>query len=95
MYLAIVMDLHSRRIVGWAMSKSMTVDLTIRAFQMAVKLRQPTSDLLLHSDRGSQYTSDRGSQYTSKRYQVLLKRNKVFASMSGRGACLDNAVVER
>ena len=87
MYLAIVMDLHSRRIVGWAMSKSMTVDLTMRAFQMAINLRQPTDGLLFHSDRGS--------QYTSKRYQALLKRNKVTASMSGRGACLDNAVVER
>ena len=65
----------------------MTVDLTMRAFQMAVNLRQPTSDLLFHSDRGS--------QYTSRCYQALLKRNKVIASMSGRGACLDNAVVER
>ena len=87
MYLAIVMDLHSRRIVGWAMNKRMTVDLTMRAFHMAVNLRQPTHGLLFHSDRGS--------QYTSKRYQTLLKNNNVTTSMSGRGACLDNAVVER
>ncbi len=87
MYLAIVMDLHSRRIIGWAMSKRMTVALTMRAFQMAVNLRQPKAGLMFHSDRGS--------QYTSKRYQALLKGNQTIASMSGRGACLDNAVVER
>jgi putative transposase len=54
---------------------------------MAVNLRQPTEGLLFHSDRSS--------QYTSKRYQALLKQNKVITFMSGRGACLDNAVVER
>lgn len=54
---------------------------------MAINLRQPKAGLMFHSDRGS--------QYTSKRYQSLLKQNKTIASMSGRGACLDNAVVER
>ena len=59
MYLAIVMDLHSRRIIGWALNKRMTVDLTMRTFQMAVNLRQPKAGLMFHSDRGSQYTSKR------------------------------------
>lgn len=87
MYLAVVMDLHSRRIIGWALDKRMTVDLTKKAMQMAIHLRQPKSGLIFHSDRGS--------QYTSKRYQALLWSNQITASMSGRGACLDNAVVER
>lgn len=64
MYLAVVMDLHSRRIIGWALSKLMTVDLTMRAMQMAINLREPKAGLIFHSDRGS--------QYTSKRYQAQL-----------------------
>ena len=56
MYLAVVMDLHSRRIIGWAINKRMTVDLTLRAMQMAINLRQPKRGLIFHSDRGSQYT---------------------------------------
>lgn len=87
MYLAVVMDLHSRRIIGWALSKRMTVDLTMRAMQMAINLRQPKAGLIFHSDRGS--------QYTSKRFQSLLWSNRITPSMSGCGACLDNAVVER
>jgi len=63
------------------------VDLTMRAFQMVVNLRQPKAGLMFHNDRGS--------QYTSKRYQALLIGNQTISSMSGRGACLDNAVVER
>ena len=87
MYLAIVMDLHSRRIVGWAISKRMTVSLVERALQMAITLRKPKKGMLFHSDRGS--------QYTSKQYQKLLKKHGIIASMSSVGACLDNAVVER
>ena len=87
MYLAVVMDLHSRRITGWALSKRMTVDLTMRAMQMVINLRQPQTGLIFHSDKGS--------QYTSKRYQALLWSNRITPSMSGCGACLDNAVVER
>jgi putative transposase len=87
MYLAIVMDLYSRRIIGWSIHKRMTVDLVERAMQMALNLRSPTKALIFHSDRGS--------QYTSHRFQKQLKDNNVTASMSGRGACLDNAVVER
>lgn len=88
MYLAIVMDLYSRKIIGWAMSKRMTVDLVERAMQMAITLRAPKEDGLI-------FHSDRGSQYTSKRFGKLLKTHCIQASMSGVGACWDNAVVER
>ena len=87
MYLAIVMDLHSRRIVGWVISKRMTVSLVERALQMAITLRKPMSGLIFHSDRGS--------QYTSKQFQKLLNGHGLISSMSSGGACLDNAVVER
>ena len=87
LYLAIVMDLNSRRIIGWSLSKRMTVSLVERALQMAITLRQPGSGVLFHSDRGS--------QYTSKQFQSLLTKNGMLASMSSVGACLDNAVVER
>lgn len=87
MYLAIVMDLYSRRIVGWAISKRMTVDLVERALQMAINIRRPKAGLMFHSDRGS--------QYTSRRFSRLLMKYKIIASMSSVGACLDNAVVER
>ena len=82
-----VTGIYSRRIIGWAIHKRMTVDLVERAMQMALNLRKPTKGLIFHSDRGS--------QYTSHRFQQQLKNNNVTASMSGRGACLDNAVVER
>jgi len=61
MYLAIVMDLYSRRIVGWSISKRMTVDLIERALQMVINIRRPKPGLMFHSDRGSQYTSGRFS----------------------------------
>jgi putative transposase len=86
-YLAIVMDLHSRKIIGWHISKHMTTALVLNAMQMAINLRQPKSGLIFHSDRGS--------QYTSKRFRRLLKKSGIRASMSGKGACWDNAVVER
>ena len=87
LYLAIVMDLYSRRIIGWAMDKRMTTDLVARAMQTAITLRKPSKGLIFHSDRGS--------QYTSKRFGRLLKQQGIQASMSGVGACWDNAVVER
>jgi len=87
MYLAIVMDLYSRRIVGWYISKRMTTDLICKAMIMAYNLRQPPKGLVFHSDRGS--------QYTSKRYRKLLKSYGIRASMGDVGACWDNAVVER
>lgn len=87
MYLAIVMDLYSRRIVGWAVDKHMKQDLVSRALIMAYNLRQPCKGLVFHSDRGS--------QYTSKKYRRLLASYKMRASMGDVGACWDNAVVER
>ena len=87
MYLAVVMDLYSRKIIGWAMDKRMTVDLVERAMQMAITLRTPAKGLIFHSDQGS--------QYTSQRYRQLLEKHHIKASMSGVGACWDNAVVER
>ena len=87
MYLAIVMDLYSRRIVGWHIDKRMTTDLISKAMIKAFNLRQPPKGLVFHSDRGS--------QYTSKQYRKLLKSYGVRASMGDIGACWDNAVVER
>jgi putative transposase len=87
MYLAIVMDLFSRHIVGWHISKRMTTDLVCKAMMMAYNLRQPPKGLVFHSDRGS--------QYTSKRYRKLLENYGIRASMGDVGACWDNAVVER
>ncbi len=87
MYLAVVMDLYSRRIVGWHLDKRMTTDLVSKALIKAYNLRQPPKGLVFHSDRGS--------QYTSKSYRQLLWRKGIRASMGDVGACWDNAVVER
>lgn len=87
LYLAIVMDLYSRRIVGWHIDKRMTTSLVSRAMITAYNLRQPPKGLVFHSDRGS--------QYTSKAYRTLLKSYGIRASMGNVGACWDNAVVER
>lgn len=87
MYLAVVMDLYSRRIVGWAIDKTMTTSLVLRALITAYNLRRPSKGLVFHSDRGS--------QYTSKRYRKQLQRFGMRASMGDVGACWDNAVVER
>jgi putative transposase len=86
LYLAVVIDLYSRRIVGWALNARMTTQLVIDAFQMARQQCRSTAGLIFHSDRGS--------QYTSYEFQGLLQKNKVQASMSGTGNCYDNAVVE-
>ncbi|MDF1757022.1 MAG: DDE-type integrase/transposase/recombinase [Legionellaceae bacterium] len=82
-----VMDLYSRRIIGWSVNKRMTVGLVKSSMQMVLTLSQPSQKVLFHSDRGS--------QYTSHSFQGLLKNNDVIASMSGKEACLDNTVVER
>ena len=87
MYLAVVMDLYSRRIVGWHIDRRMTTSLVSRALIKAYNLRQPPKGLVFHSDRGS--------QYTSKRYRALLESYGMRASMGDVGACWDNAVVER
>jgi putative transposase len=86
LYLAVVLDLFSRRVVGWAMSARMTSNLVIDAFKMAVRQRQPAIGLIHHSDRGS--------QYTGSAYQQLLKDNHCRVSMSGTGNCYDNAPAE-
>jgi len=87
LYLAVVMDLYSRRIIGWAISKRMTTDLVEKALIRAVNLRRPARDVVFHSDRGS--------QYTSRRFRALLRSNGLRSSMGDVGACWDNAVVER
>ena len=66
MYLATEMDLYSRRIVGWSISKRMTVDLVGRALQMGINIRQPKAGSMFHSDRGSQYTSGRINRLLNK-----------------------------
>lgn len=86
LYLAVILDLFSRRIVGWAMDKRMTQQLVSSALNMALQQRQPTGPLIHHSDRGC--------QYTSYAFQNLLLDNAIVSSMSGRGNCYDNAVVE-
>jgi len=87
MYLAVVMDLYSRRIVGWHIDKRMTTDLVSKAMMRAYNLRQPKRGIVFHSDRGS--------QYTSKRFRKLLSSYGIRSSMGSVGACWDNAVVER
>lgn len=86
LYLAIVLDLYSRRIVGWATSDRLKKDLALRALQRAIALRRPSPGLIQHTDRGSQYCSDD--------YQRLLKAHGIIPSMSGKGNCYDNAMVE-
>jgi putative transposase len=86
LYLAAVMDLCSRKIVGWAMDERMTTDLVARALHMACRRRQPAPGLLHHSDRGS--------QYASHDYQRLLAAYGMVVSMSRRGNCYDNAPIE-
>ena len=86
LYLAIVLDLYSRRIVGWATSDRLKKDLALNALRRAIALRGPPPGLIHHSDRGSQYCSDD--------YQRLLKVQGIVPSMSGKGNCYDNAMVE-
>lgn len=87
MYLSIVMDLYSRRIVGWAIDKRMTTELVERSLQSAYWLRKPGKGVVFHSDRGS--------QYTSKSFKKCNKKLGMRQSMGSTGACWDNAVVER
>jgi len=86
LYVAVVIDLFSRRVVGWAMSDRIKKALVIEAFLMAVKKRNPLPGLIFHSDRGS--------QYCSIEFRNLLKSGKALQSMSGKGNCYDNAVAE-
>ena len=86
-YLATVMDLFGRPIVGWAMSDKIDTDLTLKALDMAIKRRSPGKNIIFHSDRGV--------QYASTRHQKRLKLFGMECSMSRKGDCWDNAVMER
>ena len=86
LYLAVVMDLYSRMVVGWSLSERMTSKLVIDALQMAIWRRKKPRGVIIHSDRGS--------QYCSHEYQKLLADNGFICSMSKRGDCYDNASME-
>ncbi len=86
MYLTCILDLYSRKVVGWSMSSRMTKEFVMEALEMAIRQRCPGTDLLHHSDRGSQYCSEK--------YRALLARNGITCSMSRKGNCWDNAVME-
>ena len=86
LFLAVVLDLASRRVVGWAMRESLEAELAISALRMALLTRQPPAGLIHHSDRGV--------QYACTEYRTLLEQRGIRASMSRRGDCWDNAVAE-
>ncbi|MEC8748201.1 MULTISPECIES: IS3 family transposase [Alteromonas] len=86
LYLAVVIDLFSRKVVGWSMSSRMSAQLVCDALTMALWQRKPKAGLIHHSDRGS--------QYASRQFRQLLAQYKVTGSMSRKGDCWDNAVVE-
>ena len=86
MYLASVMDLYTRQIVGWTLGDRMTEDLVLSALDKAYTAKKPRKGLLHHSDRGS--------QYASKEYRKRLKTYRMKASMSRKGNCYDNACIE-
>lgn len=87
LYLAVVIDIGSRRVVGWAMSNTMNHFLTCQALTMALQQRQPDGSQLIHH-------SDQGAQYTATPYLNLLKQHHITMSISRRAECYDNAVVE-
>ncbi|ALT76279.1 integrase [Paucibacter sp. KCTC 42545] len=87
LYLAVVLDLYARKVVGWAMAPTMHAELVCAALQLAIAQRQPAPGLIVHSDRGS--------QYASSLHQALLARHGLVGSMSRKGNCWDNAVIER
>jgi len=85
-YLATVIDLHSRRVVGWAVADHMRTELVTDALQMALKQRRPKGRVIFHSDRGT--------QYTSKDFARFCERRKIRRSLGRTGICYDNAVAE-
>jgi len=87
LYLAVVLDLYSRKVVGWAMAPNMPAELVCTALQLAIAQRRPPPGLIVHSDRGS--------QYASHECRDLLTRHGLQGSMSRKGNCWDNAVMER
>jgi putative transposase len=86
LFLAAILDLYSRQIVGWAVSERIDTALVLSALAMALRHRQPPANLLLHSDRGT--------QYASREYRQALRQAGLIASMSRRGNCYDNAAME-
>lgn len=86
LYLAVVLDVFSRRIVGWSMNRRMTDDLVVAAFKNALVRRRPAPGFIFHTDRGS--------QYCSKRFRALVKGAGGVQSMSATGCCYDNAITE-
>jgi putative transposase len=86
LYLAVILDMFARRVVGWAMSETMPQQLTIAALQMAITNRRPRPGLVHHSDRGS--------QYAARTYRRLLEQHSMLCSMSRKGDCWDNAPME-
>jgi len=86
LYLAVVLDIFSRSVVGWSMSERLTEDLTVRALLQALMKRNPHEGLIFHSDRGS--------QYASRRFKTILSSYRIIQSMSGKGNCYDNAYAE-
>jgi transposase InsO family protein len=86
LYLAVVIDLFARRVVGWAVADRLHHDLALAALRKALVMRRPAAGLIHHSDRGS--------QYCSIGYQAELRRHGILISMSGKGNCFDNAMVE-
>lgn len=87
LYLAVVLDLYARKVVGWAMAPEMPASLVCSALQLAIAQRQPAPGLIVHSDRGT--------QYASAAHQALLAKHQLVGSMSRKGNCWDNAVMER
>ena len=85
-YLAVILDLFSRRVIGWAIGNRMKQDLALRAVNMAIALRRPPPGYIHHTDRGS--------QYCAHDYQKLLRKHGFKVSMSGKGNCYDNSAVE-
>ena len=86
LYLAVVLDLHSRKVIGWSMKPTLARELALDALMMAIWRRKPTKNVIVHSDQGSQYGSDD--------WQRFCAANKLQPSMSRRGNCWDNAVAE-
>ena len=86
LYLAVVLDLYNREVVGWSMSRSLDTSIVLRALEGAMKKLGPDVEVIFHSDRGS--------QYASRTYRNFMKKENVLPSMSRRGNCYDNAYVE-
>ena len=86
LYLATILDLYSRKIIGWSMDRSNTIELISNALKMAIGQRRRIRGVILHSDRGV--------QYASVDYQELMKAHGIVCSMSRKGNCWDNAVME-